>query len=82
MLGAEVVMVLAISRLARFLLLAGMLIFLLVLVMGSTGAQGPDMRIPVLNDWSHRHVVYSQPTSLTQAAMSPADFVQAVRTVS
>ncbi len=59
-------MVLALSRLARFVLVAGMWIFLFVLVMGSTGAQGPGMRTPVINDWSHRHLVFSQPASLAQ----------------
>jgi hypothetical protein len=52
---------------AGLLLAAGTSILLLALLTGSTGAQDPDMRTPMISDWSHRHVVFSQPTSREQA---------------
>jgi len=33
----------------------------------STDAQGPSQRIPIISDWSHRHVVFSQPRTFEEA---------------
>ena len=43
---------------------AALAVFLLV---HSTGAQETGQRIPMISDWSHRHVVFSQPHSLEEA---------------
>ena len=36
------------------------------LFVGTTGAQNPHQRIPMVSDWSHQHVVFSQPTTLDE----------------
>ncbi|MGB7283179.1 MAG: hypothetical protein WBE13_13025 [Candidatus Acidiferrum sp.] len=38
-----------------------------VLFVRATGAQGPAQRIPLISDWSHRHVVFSQPHNIQEA---------------
>ena len=70
------------SRLDRFLSVVGVLICFMVLVMRSTNAQGPGARIPMINDWSHRHVVFSRPTSIAQVwklQTEPRYWLQAFR---
>src|SRR5580704_1345849 len=43
---------------------AALAVFLLV---HATGAQETGQRIPMISDWSHRHVVFSQPHSVEEA---------------
>jgi hypothetical protein len=49
------------SSLAALVTLA---VFLLVPV---TGAQSPGLAVPMISDWSHRHVVFSQPVTFEEA---------------
>jgi hypothetical protein len=74
-------MKLARSRVGR-LLLAGVLMICAVSVMRSGNAQGLVGRIPMINDWSHRHVVFSRPASIAQAwklQAEPRYWLQALR---
>ncbi|MGB2645705.1 MAG: hypothetical protein WBG02_17190 [Candidatus Acidiferrum sp.] len=38
-----------------------------ILFVRATGAQGPLQRSPMISDWSHRHVVFSQPHNIEEA---------------
>ena len=42
-------------------------VLLLALLMLSTHAKGPDARISMISDWSHHHVAFSRPNSITVA---------------
>lgn len=48
-------------------MLVGVLMLFLVVVSPSTTVQSPGMRYPMVSDWSHRHVIFSQPASQAQA---------------
>jgi hypothetical protein len=43
---------------------AALVVFAMV---GATNAQGPGGRVSIVSDWSHRHVVFSRPSSLERA---------------
>jgi hypothetical protein len=50
------------------LVVAGVALSLFIFIfVHTTGAQVPGQRIPMISDWSHRHVVFSQPHNFEEA---------------
>jgi hypothetical protein len=55
------------SWVSKLTLGVGAIVVVAFVVVRVVSAQGPHPRIPMISDWSHRHVVFSQPTSWVTA---------------
>jgi hypothetical protein len=55
------------SRTGQLVLAVGALAIVVFVLARAAGAQGPHARISMTSDWSHRHIVFSQPTTWVTA---------------
>jgi hypothetical protein len=60
-------MKLLLARAEKLVLAAAVVVLVAFVLVRLVGAQGPGARISMISDWSHRHVVYSQPASWVKA---------------
>ncbi len=56
-------MKLLLARAEKLVLAAAVVALVAFVLVRAVGAQGPGARISMISDWSHRHVVFSQPAS-------------------
>jgi hypothetical protein len=59
------------SRTGKLALAVGALAIVVFVLARAVGAQGPQARISMTSDWSHRHIVFSQPTTWITAWRLP-----------
>jgi hypothetical protein len=55
------------ARAEKLVLAAAVVALVAFVLVRAAGAQGPGARISMISDWSHRHVVFSQPASWVTA---------------
>ncbi len=55
------------SWVSKFTLAVAAVAIVAFVVVRVVSAQGPHARIPMISDWSHKHIVFSQPTSWVTA---------------
>jgi hypothetical protein len=60
-------MKLLLARAEKLVLAAAVVALVAFVLVRAVGAQGPGARISMISDWSHRHVVFSQPDSWVKA---------------